>query len=464
MKNNLITKVVPGFVQRAILKNWLPFGDGYMDNMMGMGGPSWLNLDDDDAIKKGFMGNPTVYMIINFMTSLASQIPWVLYEIKDETKFNRWKALDPTDVIRRPALRTKAMEEVKENDILTIWKHPNEQQTRAEFIEQIMGYRELTGDGYVTGLGPISGPNTGVFKELHILPSQLIGIKYGGPMDPVKHYYWRGDPSKIIQKPQVMHTKHWNPLPISQGGLYGLSPIVASSKLLTRSNDGLTASVKMLQNMGAVGMLSREVSAAGDKGLTVEQAEMIEEKYAQKYGGAANRGKIMVTGAAVKWQQMGMSPVDMNIINQEKMDLRMMCSIYALQSQLFNDPENKTYNNMREARQAAYTLSVLPRLGHIRDDINRWWIEPFRKRDGKNYWLDLDQEAIPELQPNMKEMVEWLKDADMLTINEKRATMEREPLDKPGMDEIWIDGNKLTLDQAMADVEAVDKYMNYLKT
>jgi len=459
--SNFITKITPGFVQRALLKSWLPFGDGYVDNAMGLAGPSWMSMDDDKAITHGFMGNPDVYMIINFMTTLASQIPWVLYEIRDEKKFNRWKALDPTDQIRRPLMETKALEEIPQHDILEVWKQPNELQSQGEFIEQLFGYRELTGDTYIAGLGPVSGPNAGTFQELHILPAQLIGIKYGGPMDPVAHYYWKGDPSKRIPKEQVMHSKHWNPLPLNQGGLYGLSPITAASKLVTRSNDALTASVKSLQNMGAIGMLSKAFSE--DKSLTPEQAEMVERTYRQKYGGPTNAGKIMVTGAGLKWQQMGMSPVDLKIIELEKMTLRRMCNVYGLQSQLFNDPENKTYNNMRDARQAAYTLSVIPRLGHLRDDVNRWLVAPYRRRDGKNYWFDMDLQAIPELQPNMKELTEWLKDADVLTPNEKREILERARIDKPGMDEIWIDGNKITMEQALADIEAVDKYMDYLK-
>jgi HK97 family phage portal protein len=463
MRNrNIMARLTPGFVQRAIIKSWLPFDGGYnADNIMGGGAPVWLGNDRDAMVKQGFMMNPDVYMIVSFMTRLAAQIPWVLYEVKDEKWLNRYKNLDPLDGIRANLTEKKALEDVGNHKITEIWQRPNELQGQSEFVEQMYGYKLVTGETFVHGLGPETGPNQGQFHELDVMPAQMVGIKYGSPVHPVANYYWTGDPSRRpIPKEIIMHSKFWNPLPYQLGGLHGMSPLQSAMRVVTRNNDSLTASVKSLQNMGAIGMLSRYVGTPGEKGLTQEQAELIEKKYYQKYGGARNAGKIMVTGAAVKWQQMGMSPVDLKIIEQEQMDLRRLCGVYGLQSQLFNDPENKVYANMKEGRQMAYTQAVIPGMRSIRDELNRWWIEPFRKTEGKNYWFDMDLQAVPELQTNIKELMEWLRDAEMLTMDEKREVIDYERLDLPGMDQIWMDGNKVTMDQAMMDVDNVDKYLD----
>ena len=456
---NIITKITPGFVQRAVLKSWMPFGSEG-DRMIGSGSPIWINNNTDKMIKQGFMMNPTVYMIVSYITRLASQIPWVLYEVKDEKAFNRYKNIDPMDGIQSNILERKALKVITSNKILDIWKHPNTLQGQAEFIEQMLGYRLVTGSTYVFGSGPETGDNAGQFHELDVLPAQMVGIQYGDKMNPISHYFWLSDPNKKMDPAKIMHSKYWNPLPVNNGGLYGLSPLLASSRIVTRNNDSITASVKSLQNMGAIGMLSRYVGTPGEKGLTKEQAEDIEQKYYTKFGGARNRGKIMVTGAAVKWQQMAMSPTDLKIIEQEKMDLRYLCSVYGLQSQLFNDPDNKTYNNVKEAKQSAYTQAVIPVMRSVRDELNRWWIPPFAKAMGKQLWFDMDLQAIPELQTNIKELMEWLKDAEMLTYDEKRTVINYSPLEQPGTDQIWIDGSKVTLDQALMDVSSVDKYLN----
>jgi len=453
------TKILPGSVQRQIAKNWIPLGNGFSDAKLGMGEPVWLALGQENFIDKGFMYNPAVYSIVSYLTRLGAQIPWTLYKVKDAKWLNRYKGMDPTDTIRANLYEKKGLEAIESSRILDIWDRPNSLQGQSEFIEQMYGYKLVTGNTYIHGISPETGPNAGLFTELNVLPAQLIGIEYGGPMSPVSHYYWKGDPSRRIDPAVVMHSKYWNPKPLNAGGLYGLSPLTAGSRLITRNNDSLTASVKALQNMGAIGMLSKYVGAAGEKGLTPEQAEMIERKYYEKYGGAENRGRIMVTGAAVKWQQMAMSPTDLNILEQEKIDLRTMCGIYGLPSQLLGDPDNRTYNTMKEAKTAGYTQAVIPGLRSIRDEINRWWIAPWSKRDGVEYWMDLDLQAVPELQLNYKELMEWLKEAESLTINEKRAVMQYEPLDQPGTDEIWIDSNKITLSQAMEDASQVDKYL-----
>jgi HK97 family phage portal protein len=462
-EKNIMARMIPGFIQRAILKSWLPFGTDLSSAQAGFGAPVWLQKSQEKLVEDGFMGNPTVYMIVSYMTRLAAQIPWVLYEVKNEKWLNRYKNLDPTDTIKANIYERKALENIDSHKILEIWKRPNELQGQSEFVEQLLGFKLVVGETLVSGIGPETGPNAGTFQELEVLPVHLLEAKYGNAQDPLAYWFWKGDPSKRIPREMVMQSKYWNPLPYSMGGLRGLSRLQSAVKLITRNNDSLTASVKSLQNMGAIGMLSRYVGTPGEKGLTPEQAEMIEKKYTEKFGGPTNRGKIMVTGAAVKWQQMSMSPVDLQIIEQEKMDLRQMCSIYGLQSQLFNDPENKTYNNMKEATTAAYTQAVIPELRSIRDELNRWWIEPWAEATGKNLWFDMDLQAVPELQTNIKELMEWLRDAEMLTMDEKRAVIEYEPLEIPGMDQIWMDGNKVTLDQAMMDVDNVDKYLTDYK-
>ena len=457
---NIVSRLTPGFVQRAIMKSWMPFGDGMSEAMMGSGAPAWLKSGKQDLVEQGYGMNPTVYMIVSWITRQASQIPWVLYEVKDQKWLNRYKNMDPTDAIMANIYQKKALESVDKHQLLDVWAKPNELQGQGEFIEQVLGFKLVTGDTYIHGRGPLTGPNSGLFIAMDSLPAHLIGIKYGGPGQPVGHYYWLGDPTKHIQPENVMHSKYWNFQQLNAGGLYGMSPLKAASRLITRNNDSITASVKALQNMGAIGMLSQHLNAPGDKGMTPEQAQMVEKKYYEKFGGPTNRGKIMVVGKPVQWQQMGMSPVDLKILEQEQMDLRQMCGVYHLQSQLFNDPENKTYNNMKEAVTAGLTQCVIPELRTIRDELNRWWIPAWSKRDGKNYYFDMDLQAIPELQKNMKELMEWLQNADMLTLDEKRSVIDYEPKETPGMDQIWMDGSKITPEQAMMDVDSVDKWMN----
>lgn len=85
-----------------------------------------------------------------------------------------------------------------------------------------------------------------------------------------------------------------------------------------------------------------------------------------------------------------------------KMNLRQLCNIYRVNSALLNDPDNKTYNNMYEARKALISDAILPELTSARADFNKWLVEPYNKSENKRYFLDFDLDVFPELQEDKK--------------------------------------------------------------
>ena len=57
---------------------------------------------------------------------------------------------------------------------------------------------------------------------------------------------------------------------------------------------------------------------------------------------------------------MAMSSSDLQILEKGVVNLRAICSVYGVDSSLFNDPANQTYNNRKEAEKALYTNAVIP--------------------------------------------------------------------------------------------------------
>jgi HK97 family phage portal protein len=167
-------------------------------------------------------------------------------------------------------------------------------------------------------------------------------------------------------------------------------------------------------------------------GLTDEQAQAIEDVLAKKTG-PKNRGKMMVTSADLKWQQIGMSPVDLAIIESDKMDLRTLCNVFHVPSELFNDASNKTYSNTQEASKAIWTNAVIPALTQFRDAMNLFIAGKYG-----DVFIDYDTSVIPELQEDMERLVNQLMNAWWITPNEKRELMawDSEPI--PEMDMMWI--------------------------
>jgi HK97 family phage portal protein len=176
--------------------------------------------------------------------------------------------------------------------------------------------------------------------------------------------------------------------------------------------------VASFQNMGVMGMITGEANA-GDQGLTPEQAEMLKQKYSREYSGPKNRGKPLITSAAIKWQQMGMSPVDLNIIESDKMDMRTICNLFHVPSELFNDAANKTYSNTKEAGSAVYTNAVIPALTQFRDALNQF-IKP---KYEEKIFIDHDTSLVSELQDDLQQMTTALAGAWWVKPNERRDIM-----------------------------------------
>jgi hypothetical protein len=60
------------------------------------------------------------------------------------------------------------------------------------------------------------------------------------------------------------------------------------------------------------------LSGEKDSGILEQQASSIKDRFKQLYQGVNNAGDIAITSAAMKWNQIGLSPVDLNIIQSKE--------------------------------------------------------------------------------------------------------------------------------------------------
>lgn len=401
------------------------------------GVPIFIGKSNKEFIDKGYTYNPNVYSVINVITKSIASVPFILYEVKDEKSFSRYKAAankDCVNIKQAVMLRTKALQDVPKHKILDILQRPNPTQGQAEFIENVLGFKLLTGNAFIYGQGTDNGANANKMQQLYVLPSQYMSISPNASGTGVAGYQLELGTTTKFAKEEIIHLKYWNPnWSVTGDHLYGLSPLTSAHRVLQRSNDNITSQTKLLQNTGAIGILSNE----DNYGMTEEQMEQMESKYLEKYGGSKNRGRIMIASQKFTWQQIGMSAVDLALNDAAKMDLRDICNVYGIQSQLLNDPENKTYANLAEARKSLIINRALPELYSLRDELNRTLVPQWS--EGKNLYLDIDIQAIPELQEDMQLLVAQLSQMYWLTGNEKRIATNYEPdLVNPEMNGYFI--------------------------
>ena len=406
-------------------------------------------------VDKGYQYNSDVYAIVNLITRKAATAPPILYRIVDERAFQKYKSftanvVKPQDIAEANNLRKKAMVEVDEtHPIIQTLMNPNDFQSYYEFMDNFLGFKLITGNSYVYGVGPSTGPNAGKFKQLYVLPAHLVRILSEGRYNPVSGYTLTTKyDSQDLPADKVMHSKYWNPDYSTEGShLYGQSPLKAASRVLQQSNDSLTASVKLFQNTGAVGILYDN----SDDGMSPEQALELQRKWQTENSGPNNAGKVIVTSAKIGWQQLGLSAVDLAIIDSQKMNLRQLCNVYRVNSALMNDPDNKTYNNMYEARKALISDAILPELIAARADLNKWLVAPYNKSEGDKLFLDFDLDVFPELQEDKKEQIQYLERAWWLTPNQKLEEMGYGRNEDPNMDKVYVSIQVAPIDKVNSD-------------
>lgn len=438
-----------------------------------------IAYDDNtkEYVEKGYVYNPDVYSVVNTITNACKGVKFTVYEVTDTHKHQKYMRL-PSEakqfqldkVVR---YKHQSLVEVPSDDFLAkVIERPNHLQGWGEFIESTIGFKLITGNTYIHGAKLENGANAGLIKELYVLPSQYMRIKASHNDDNHILGYvleltsgMTSTHSVKFEETEVMHLKYFNPDYDGDGShLYGLSPLRAGARVVRQSNDSYTAQMAQLQNSGAMGILAVEPDS-----MTEEQARQLERDYYRKYTGAFNRGKIVVAGANMDWKQIGLSPVDLNIIESQKMSLRDICNIYGINSALLNDPDNKVYNNVQEARKALYMEKVLPELDTFRDELNRWLTANYNEVTGKNYYIDYDLESIPAIQKDMSEMINQIKDSWWITANEKRIAMGYD--DDPVMNQYFIPANFIpfgapTEDQmkALTNYKVEGSFDNYPKS
>lgn len=426
----------------------------YVDNS-----PVYMTDNVETYIKEGYLFNPFVYSIVSFIAHKASTIPFGVYEVKDEKMLQLYKTASPDLTYKKEIVKTKALIELKDHELNQLFINPNSLQPWSEFIEQTVGFKLVTGNSYTHCIGPTSGPNRGALKEMWTLPSPAVTVVAGDRKRPVSHYEMIGDRDIVIPPEQMIHLKYWTPEYAGGTFLYGLSPIRAARRVVSKSNASYDTMVAAFQNQGAQGMITGEANA-GDQSLTPEQSEMIRQKYEREHSGPKNKGKPLITSAALKWQQMGMSPADLAIIESDKMDLRTICNIYHVPSELFNDASNKTYSNTKEAGSAVYTNAVIPALTSFRDALNQFIKPKYTER----IYVDYDTSMVSELQDDLTLLTGALSGAWWITPNERRDMMSlAEDETNPMMDEYWVPAGLMPMSGAQITDEVLDETLKMLK-
>lgn len=391
-----------------------------------------LTQNKKTYVDSGYRENITVYSLVKLIASKVADAKFrgVTYDSKGEEI-----DLPMNDTINK------------------VLKRPNENDRQQQFIEALASWLLLTGDFYIYKLRFISGADKGKVNKLYYLPAQYVQIIGGGWYEPVKGYKLIiGDQEVVFPKEDITHIKYFNPnWDISGSQLYGQSPLEAALKTIQSSNEATNSKIKAFINGGVAGLLSSEDP---NTPMSVEQIAQLNDVISRNITGTNNSKKISATNGLVKYQQIGLSPADLEVLKSLEFDTKELCKAFGVSPYLFTT-DSGSYNNVKEAKKSLVTDVVTPILNLIKDAFDDVFLE-----DAKGVAYSIAH--FPELQQDLKEMVDSLDKAWWITPNEKLAMMNKEVSKDPLMDKVYIPTSLVPIDEVSVPMDANIKNFDYL--
>lgn len=352
-----------------------------------------------------------VYSIVRRIASAAAAVERTVYIVKSDRALEKWqnfrknvKTWDSKSIFRDFQLRTKALEEAPEGtDLGNLLNTPNDQYSKTEFLEGAYIFRLLTGNTYIYTPTLENGVNAGKPIEMWLCPSQYMALQVSETW-PRRILQYKLVMANIIkfEPDQIMHIRYFNPLYTLTGTeLMGLSPITAANRVVARQEAETNYSVNAFQNSGSGGIITNK--SIGDDELAPEVLGKKKAEYYAETSGVDNAKKTWFTVGDVAYIQTMLSPVDMNVIQSEKMTFKRLCNIYSVSDRLFNNDATGSEISVHTVYKDFYTNAVLPECYALDDAINKSIVPKFNKA-GVKYYVCTEIDDIPELQENLKEM------------------------------------------------------------
>jgi len=409
----------------------------------------WVYPDEksDTYIDKGYKELPNVYGLIEAILSKSTIVPFEVFKVKSRSKELKYKAMmESGNYIKALKYKAEAYDKVENSIIEELLLNPNDYQNTAEQNYDIDGYKLLTGNSYLYHIG------VGSTHELHTLPAPCVDILVkGNPFAPEFSYKVNYLQDTLPGK-DVLHFKKWNPITSGQSPtkqFKGLSPLQSCRLLLGRYKNADLTQGFQFENMGPGGMITGATSSAD--GLSEDQAIAIQDKFKQQHQGVHKAGDILVTPSALTWTAFGLSAVDLNILASKTEMVNELCNVYQYPSDLMGG--DKKYNNFAEARKAVITDCVIP-LVEARKGVYNKFIKDVL---GESVIIEYDYTIFPEMQDDLQTQSQVAAQSNWLTIDEKRAMMNYEPLQESERKNVLIPSGLSTLEDLYTTDSDIDE-------
>ena len=337
--------------------------------------PEWTPNNYHSLVSESFQKNVFAFRSINLIASGIASIP--MYVKNADQNLNK--------------------------DLTRLLSHPNGDQGRSSFMTSVVSYLLLAGNAFIYSDG----------EQLYCLRSDRIKLVFNDAKTAVKSYVYEVDGVRVpVDLEDILHIKFFNPT----DDWFGFAPLRSAMYAIDQYNEMSKHNLSILQNGGRPsGCLILKDCKYLDNATRNEMRKRLSEVYS----GAKNAGRIMLLEGGYEWQEMGMSPKDLDFAESQNTIAREIVQAFGVPPILVGIHGDSSFNNYREARAHFWEDTVLPLAELIRTQFTDW----LQKRYQTDCEIYFDLDAIPALMSKREKLWEKISNADFLSIDEKREIL-----------------------------------------
>jgi len=350
---------------------------------------NWSNLDKftDRPTSSGIkvtetvaLGIPAVYACIRVLAESIASLPLITYERMPNGDKQRAKGFSLYPLLH---------------------DQPNPLMTSLELRELLVGHLCLRGNAYC-----LIERDAGEVVALWPLHPDKVTVEVDGRE---LIYVYRSDgPEKKHRMDDILHIRG-----LSSDGIIGYSPLALLKDTFGHSKAISDYSANYFKNDASPGGILSTPNA-----LSGQSAADLREAWNQGYRGSGNKHKVAVLDNDLKWQSVGVSPQDSQLIESQKFSVVEIARVFRVPLNLVMDYERSTYSNVTEQNRSFLTHTLTPWMERIEQAIHKSLLTESEKQ--KFFVEHLTQNF---LKANTKERYiayKIAREAGFLSVNEIR--------------------------------------------
>lgn len=277
--------------------------------------------------------------------------------------------------------------------------------------------------------------------ELWVSPFRRWEMKPGKKRPIDKYIYNAGGGLKLEFDPsEIVHFKWWGP----GDDLAGQPPMEPLRATIRNENSAQRLTSASYDNANRPSGLLSSPGAIDDA-----EAKRLQAIADEMHGGVDRAFKLAVVSGGLDWKPMAHSLVDSALIPSRLLSREEVAAAYDIPPPVIGILDRATFSNVSEQHVMLYQDTMGPWTEMITSTLQEQLIEPELLLKGQ--YVEFDMNAV--LKGNVKETAEAYRLMDHLTPNEKRALDNRERVDDPRADMLWMPLNMMPIGEGAMEMQ-----------